>query len=199
MTEVIGSILSAATILFLVMDPLGNLPLFLALLKDYDKKRRVRIIIREVIFALIILLFFLFFGQNFLDFLNLQQESVSIAGGIVLFIIAIRMIFPSDQGVMGAKFQGEPFIVPLAIPLIAGPSTLATLILMVRSDPDKLPDWFVALLLAWALNAVILLSAPFLYRVVKQRGLIALERLSGMVLIMISVQMLINGIKTLNM
>jgi multiple antibiotic resistance protein len=197
MFEISKTILSAATVLFLVMDPLGNLPLFLSLLKDYSKKQRIIIIIREVFIALIILMFFLYFGQFFLDFLHLQQESVSIAGGIVLFIIAIRMIFPSTTGVMGAKLQGEPFIVPLAIPLIAGPSALATLILMVRSDPSRMTDWTLALLIAWTVNAIILLLAPFLYKVLRQRGLMALERLMGMILIMISVQMLINGVKTL--
>jgi len=197
MIEISNTVLSAAMVLFLVMDPLGNLPLFLTLLKDYSKKRRTVIIIREVFFALAILTFFLFFGQFFLDFLNLQQESVSIAGGIVLFIIAIRMIFPSESGVMGAKLQGEPFIVPLAIPLIAGPSSLATLLLMVRSDPSRMLDWSLALLIAWIANAVILLLAPILYKLLRQRGLMAMERLMGMILIMISVQMLLNGIKNL--
>lgn len=120
MIEINSSVLSAATVLFLVMDPLGNIPLFLSLLKDIEEKRRRPIILREVLFALVILLIFLFFGQNLLNFLNLQQESVSIAGGIVLFIIAIRMIFPPRDGIMGAQLQGNPFIVPLAIPLIAG-------------------------------------------------------------------------------
>jgi len=197
MIEISSTVLSSAMILFLVMDPLGNLPLFLSLLKDYSNKQRTKIIIREVFIALGILTFFLFFGQFFLDFLHLQQESVSIAGGIVLFIIAIRMIFPSEQGVMGAKLQGEPFIVPLAIPLIAGPSSLATLLLMVRSDPERMQDWSLALLIAWTVNAIILLLAPILYKVLRQRGLMAMERLMGMILIMISVQMLLNGIKNL--
>ncbi|GAX60487.1 multiple antibiotic resistance (MarC)-like protein [Candidatus Scalindua japonica] len=197
MIEIRSTVLSSAMVLFLVMDPLGNLPLFLTLLKDYSKKRRMVIIIREVFIALAILTFFLFFGQVFLDFLHLQQESVSIAGGIVLFIIAIRMIFPPENGVMGAKSQGEPFIVPLAIPLIAGPSTLATLILMVRSDPTRMMEWSLALLIAWTANAVILLFAPILYKILRQRGLMAMERLMGMILIMISVQMLLNGIKNL--
>ena len=194
--QYIGKIFSAATILFLVMDPLGNVPLFLSLLKDIDAKRRRRIIFRELLIAFAILLIFLFFGQRLLDFLKLQQESVSIAGGIVLFIIAIRMIFPLRDGVMGsAHLEGEPFIVPLAIPLIAGPSSLATLILLVRSDPSRMIDWLLALSSAWAVTAIILLSAPFFYRILKQRGLAAIERLMGMLLIMISVQMLLNGIK----
>ncbi len=197
MIEISSTVLSAATVLFLVMDPLGNIPLFLTLLKDIDEKRRRPIILREVLFALVILLIFLFFGQHLLDFLKLQQESVSIAGGIVLFVIAIRMIFPTGRAIMGDQPEGEPFIVPLAIPLVAGPSTLATLILMVRSDPNRMSEWLAALLMAWGVTAMILLSAPFLYRILRKRGLAAIERLMGMLLIMISVQMLLNGVESL--
>lgn len=190
-----SGILSSAVVLFLVMDPLGNVPLFLSLLKDFEPKRRRIIILRELVIALAILLIFLYFGQNLLNFLQLEQESVSIAGGIVLFIIAIRMIFPSQHGIMGESLEGEPFIVPLAIPLIAGPSALATLILMVRSDPSRMTDWLSALMMAWGITAVILLAAPLFYKLLRRRGLAAVERLMGMLLIMISVQMLLNGIK----
>ncbi|MCB0263838.1 MAG: YhgN family NAAT transporter [Calditrichia bacterium] len=190
-----SGILSSAVVLFLVMDPLGNVPLFLSLLKDFEPKRRRIIILRELVIALAILLIFLYFGQNLLNFLQLEQESVSIAGGIVLFIIAIRMIFPSRHGIMGESLEGEPFIVPLAIPLIAGPSALATLILMVRSDPTRMTDWLFALMMAWGITAVILLAAPLFYKLLRRRGLAAVERLMGMLLIMISVQMLLNGIK----
>lgn len=190
-----SGILSSAVVLFLVMDPLGNVPLFLSLLKDFEPKRRRIIILRELVIALAILLIFLYFGQNLLNFLQLEQESVSIAGGIVLFIIAIRMIFPSRHGIMGESLEGEPFIVPLAIPLIAGPSALATLILMVRSDPARMTDWLSALMMAWGITAVILLAAPLFYKLLRRRGLAAVERLMGMLLIMISVQMLLNGIK----
>jgi len=193
----VSGILSAATLLFLVMDPLGNIPLFLTLLKDIDEKRRRPIILREVLFALVILLFFLFFGQALLDFLKLEQESVTIAGGIVLFVIAIRMVFPSRQGILGDQPQGEPFIVPLAIPLVAGPSALATLILMVHNDPSRMLAWLTALLIAWGVTAAILLAAPFFYRILRQRGLAAIERLIGMLLIMIAVQMFLNGIRSL--
>ncbi|MBN2431879.1 MAG: YhgN family NAAT transporter [Acidobacteria bacterium] len=191
-----AQIFSAAVVLFLVMDPLGNVPLFLTLLKDYEPRRRRRIILRETLIALFVLLIFLFFGEDLLHFLNLQQESVSIAGGIVLFIIGLRMIFPSRHGVMGNSHSGtEPLIVPLAIPLIAGPSALATLILMVHSDPGRFLHWLGALLMAWGATAMILLAAPFFYRILRDRGLAAVERLMGMLLIMISVQMLLNGIR----
>ncbi len=190
-------VFSSATILFLVMDPLGNIPLFLSLLKKVDPARRRKIIMRELLIALGILVLFLFLGQEFLDFLRLEQESVRLAGGIVLFIIALRMIFPTGKAIMGEVSDEEPFIVPLAIPLIAGPSALATLMLMVRSDPSKMIEWSLALLMAWSLSALILLSAPLFYRLLRERGLSAVERLMGMLLIMISVQMLADGVKGL--
>ncbi len=191
-----AEILSSAVVLFFVMDPLGNIPIFLSLLKDIEPKRRWKIISRELLIALIILLIFLFFGQQLLNLLQLESESVSIAGGIILFIIGIRMVFPSRRGVMGDQLEGEPFIVPLAIPLIAGPSTLATLMLFVHSDPTNMLNWLSVLLIAWAITAVILLSAPIFYKILRKRGLAAVERLIGMILIMISVQMLVTGIKS---
>lgn len=189
-------ILQAALLLLLVMDPLGNVPIFLSLLKDIDQKRRRRIIMRELLIALVIMLLFLYFGQNILDVFSLQQESVRISGGIVLFLIALRMIFPSDKKLAHTE-EAEPFIVPLAIPLVAGPSTIATLILMTRQESNQSYSLLLALLLAWSVTAIILMSAPWLYRVLKSRGLAAMERLMGMLLIMLSVQMLIDGIQNL--
>ena len=185
---------SATVMLFLIMDPLGNVPTFLSVMKDIEPRRRQVIIVRELLFALVILLLFLFLGQYLLDFLKLKQESISIAGGIVLFLIALKMIFPSEGGVIGATPEGEPFIVPLAIPLVAGPSTLAALLLLVRSQPGRMRDWFFALLIAWALSSVILLSSNLFHRLLKERGIIAMERLMGMLLVTVSVQMFLDGI-----
>ncbi len=195
--KITAEILSSAVVLFLVMDPLGNIPIFLSLLKDFEPKRRCLIISRELLIALVILLIFLFFGQTLLGILQLQSESVSIAGGIILFIIGIRMVFPSRRGVLGDQLEGEPFIVPLAIPLIAGPSTLATIILLVNSDPGKMLDWFTVLIIAWTATAIILMAAPIFYKILRRRGLAAIERLMGMILIMISVQMFVTGIKSI--
>ncbi len=196
MNLTVPEIVSAAVVLLLVMDPLGNIPIFLSVLKNVAPSRRQSIILREVFIALIVLLVFLFFGQDLLLFLHLQQETVSISGGIVLFIIGIRMVFPSrHNALMGATPDEEPFIVPLAIPLIAGPSTIATLILMVHTAPDNMLNWFLALLLAWIISAVILLLAPVFFKILRNRGLAAIERLMGMLLIMISVQMFIDGLK----
>ncbi len=191
-------ILSATVILFLVMDPLGNLPIFLSILKNVDDSKRQRIIFRELVIALGVLILFLFFGNQLLEVLQLEQETVTISGGIVLFIIGIRMVFPSKHNaLMGGANDDEPFIVPLAIPLIAGPSTIATIILMVNDHNDQVPIIGSALLIAWLLSAAILLAAPSLFRILRRRGLAAIERLMGMILIMISVQMFINGLKVL--
>ncbi len=187
-------IYTAAATLLLIMDPLGNIPLFLSILKDIDPKRRRIILIRELIFALILLLTFLFLGQYVIDFLKLRQESISIAGGIILFLIALRMIFPQKGGTFSDKPGGEPFLVPLAIPLIAGPSTLAALSLLSRSEPGRIGDWTIALLIAWGGTAVILMMSNIFYRFLGERGLTAIERLMGMLLVALSVQMLLDGV-----
>lgn len=197
MVEIGNSVWSAAVLLFFLMDPLGNIPVLLTVLKDIDVKRQRVIIAREMIIALGILIIFLFAGKPLLNFLHLQQEAVTISGGIILLIIGLRMIFPKPEGIMGHQPGGEPFLVPIAIPLIAGPSILAMLILMTQSNPGNMTNWFLALLVAWGATAGILLAAPFLLRFLKHRGLTALERLMGMILVMMAVQMLINGFRIL--
>ena len=185
---------ATAITLFLIMDPLGNVPIFLVVLEHVAEHRRRYIILRELIIALIVMLLFLFAGPAMLRTLGISPEAVAIAGGLVLLIIAIRMIFPlRGSSVMGDNdMDGEPLIVPLAVPLLAGPSLLATLMLR-AGQGDLWRHTLPALLLAWAASALILLSSPFLYRVFGNRGLKAMERLMGMVLICISVQMLLNA------
>ena len=190
-------ILSAGLTLLLIMDPLGNIPVFLSVLKKVENESRKRkILIRELAIALIVLLVFLFVGQYFLQWLNLRQEAVHIAGGIVLFLIALRMIFPTEKGVMGDLPEGEPFIVPLAVPLLAGPSTLAMLILLARSQPNRIFEWLIAVLGAWGVTSLIILSSTSFHKILGNRGLMAVEKLMGMVLVAISVQMLLDGITT---
>ncbi len=184
---------SAAVLLFFVMDPFGNIPMVLSLLKDVAPERRRKVVLRELVIALLVLLFFLFLGQQILDFLGLHEESVSIAGGIVLAVIGLRMVFPRPEGVMGQQPEGEPFIVPLAVPLIAGPSAMAMVILMARSDPSAMGMWTLALLLAWVGTAAVILASPLLMKLLRQRGLAALERLMGMLLIMLAVEMVVDG------
>jgi multiple antibiotic resistance protein len=186
-------LLSTIVTLFFVMDPLGNIPVFLSILKIVPSERRTFVLAREIVFAYLVLLVFYLLGRYILQFLRLEQEAVSIAGGIVLFLIALRMIFPGDGALAGDSLAGEPFVVPLAIPLIAGPSTLATLLLLQRSTQLPAGGLLLALTIAWALSGILLLSSTFLYRILHERGLIAVERLMGMLLVMIAVQMLLNG------
>lgn len=187
-------LLTVAVTLFLIMDPLGNLPIYISILKDFEKKKRRIIVVRELVFALMIMLIFLFAGQQILDFLNLKRESVSIAGGIILFIIALRMIFPSPGGIAGLKPGEEPFLVPLAIPMMAGPSILASLMLFANQYPDRIVEVAGALVVAWAISSFILLFSGLFHRLLGERGIKAMERLMGMILIMIAVQMLLDGI-----
>jgi multiple antibiotic resistance protein len=181
-----------AITLLLIMDPLGNVPPFLSTLKHVQLDRRRKVLVREILFAYLVLLVFLFLGKYLLRLLSLQEETISIAGGIVLFLIALRMVFPSDKGPTDA-LAGEPFLVPLAIPLVAGPSTLAALLLLQSTSNSTLELW-AALTVAWVVTAIILLSSTILYRLLKERGLIAVERLMGMLLVMLAVQMFINGL-----
>jgi multiple antibiotic resistance protein len=187
--------LSAAILLFLIMDPLGNIPLFLSLLKDVPPKRRRAVMVRELLIALAVLLMFLMGGQLILRLLQLREESISIAGGIVLFLIGIRMVFPpAEGGIFGQAGEGEPFIVPMAIPGVAGPSAMAALLLLTNTQPGRTADWAIALLCAWLATAVILLSSTYLFRWLGESVLTALERVMGMLLIALSVQMFLGGL-----
>ncbi len=189
-----NDLISAVVTLFLIMDPLGNVPVFLSVLKSVPQERRRAIVIREVLIAYVVLLVFLLLGDHALRLLHIEQETISIAGGIVLFLIALRMIFP-DTGSYSDAPEGEPLVVPLAVPLIAGPSAMAALLLLQRAAPSGSMDLWLAMTIAWALTAAILIAAPFFYRILGERGLTAMERLMGMVLVMISVQMLLDGIR----
>ena len=188
------STLSAGILLFLIMDPLGNIPLFLSLLKNVTPERRRLVLIRELLIALVVLFVFLFGGKYLLSALQLKPESVSIAGGIVLFLIGIRMIFPSRDGVFGGDVEAEPFIVPMAIPAVAGPSTMAAVMLLANSNPGRTVDWSIALFLAWLATSILLISSTYLYRWLGASVLVALERLMGMLLVALSVQMFLDGV-----
>ncbi|WP_404831063.1 YhgN family NAAT transporter [Endozoicomonas euniceicola] len=189
-------IFSTAVLLFLIMDPLGNMPIFISALKHVPEERRTKVLVRELLIALLILVVFLFIGDNMLALLSLDQEAVSIAGGVILFLIALKMVFPPARGggIMGDTPDGEPFIVPMATPLIAGPSILATLILMGNQNPGQEIALLGALLIAWFTSSAILIFSNRIMKLLGNRGVFAIERLMGMILIMLSVQMLINGI-----
>jgi multiple antibiotic resistance protein len=190
------TIYSAAILLFLVMDPLGNIPVFLSILKDVEAKRRKWVILRESIIAFAMLTLFLFFGHNILTVMHISEPSLSISGGVILFIIALKMIFPRSDGTLGAEaLDHEPLIVPLAIPLLAGPSAIATVLLMATQDPSRMFDWFTALACAWIISTIILFASNFLQHILRRRGLAAMERLMGMILTTVAIQMLLTGIE----
>jgi len=189
------SILSAAVTLLLLMDPVGNAPVFSAVLGDLPPARRRLAVARELGFALLILLGFLVFGRHLMAALGITQPALSLAGGVVLFIVALRMIFPGRHGGIAAEeATGDPWLVPLAVPLIAGPSAMAWVMLLASSEPDRLWDWVAAVLIAWTVTAAGLMAAGWLLPHLKQRGIRALERLMGMVLIVIALQMLLDGV-----
>ncbi len=189
------SVISACILLFMVMDPFGNIPFFLSVLKTVPKERRKRVITRELLIALLILMVFLFLGPYFLGVLRISESSLRIAGGIVLFLIAIKMIFGGTQEMFKGTPEGEPLIVPLAVPAIAGPSTVATILLLVAQEPSRWPEWLLSLCLAWLSTALILLSSTELARLLGERGLTAIERLMGLILTAISVEMFLQGIR----
>ena len=188
------TVASAAVLLFLILDPLGNIPIFLSVLKPLPPARQRIVVARELLIALIVLMAFLWGGKYALEVMHLRQESVSIAGGIVLFLIGLRMIFPPPEGLMGELPDGEPFIVPLAIPMVAGPSGMAAVMLMGSNEPDRMGAWSLALLVAWAATAFILFSATYLYKWLGASVLTAIERLMGMIVVALSVQMFLDGI-----
>lgn len=190
------TIISTTTIFFLIMDPLGNVPLFLSVMKHVPNKRKLQVTFRELLIAYVALLIYLFFGHYLLEILNLTSEAIAISGGIILFLIAIRMIFPSQHGIFGDSGDNEPLIVPLAIPAVAGPSIMAVLMLMATTQPPL--QLLLSITIAWLMTAAILLAATPLNRVLGQRGLTAVERLMGMLLVMMAVQMMLNAWQSLS-
>jgi len=181
--------------LILVMDPFGGVPVFLSQLSCVPPKRRKIIILREMAIALCILVLFLFFGNYILAGLSISEYALSISGGVILFLIALRMIFPRDIPIEDSKQTDEPMVVPLAVPLIAGPSTIATVTLLTTQYPQSIFKWFFALLIAWSFSVIILLFSSFIGRLLGKRVLKAIERLMGMILTTLAVQMLLRGIR----
>lgn len=188
-------LLSAFVLLFLVLDPLGNLPVVSPLLKGIPGPRRVHVVVRECFLAYLILVAFLFFGRQFLDVMHLTEISLSIAGGVILFMIAIRMVFPSSAHREAETITREPLLVPLAIPLIAGPSALATVMLMVSREPAKLGVWIGALTAAMLATTLILALGERIEKLLGRRGMEAVERLMGLILTAIAIEMLLGGLK----
>lgn len=176
---------------------MGNVPAFLCILKDTDPKRQPHIIVRELLIALFVLVAFMFLGRYILLLLRISEPALSISGGIILFLIAIRMIFSSVSQMFLGGPEGEPFIVPLAVPLIAGPSAIATVLLLMAREPQRWLEWLLAVVFAWFLTGLILLFCGSLRYVLGPRGLTAMERLMGMILTTVAVEMFISGLNDL--
>jgi MarC family membrane protein len=187
--------LSATILLILVTDPLGNMPLFLAALNRVPRQRHRAVIFRECLIAFLALLLFMVSGKRIMSVLHLSDDALRVAGGVVLFLIAIKMIFPGG----GPKFgdeegEGEPFIVPLAIPLIAGPSAMATAMLIAGSNPHRMLEWIAALVICILTTLVVFLMATRIRKALGEQVITALERLMGLVLTAISIEMLLSGV-----
>ena len=189
------TVLAAIFLLIIIMDPIGNVPVFLSILKNIPLERRKKIIIRELIIAFSILLFFMFIGRYLLQLLQIEQSSLGIAGGIILFIIAIRMIFPGTKPMFNHNEEAEPLVVPLAIPMLAGPSAIAAVILLMAQEPGRWIEWIFVVFVASLISGIILISSEALGSKLGNRALTAIERLMGIFLIMVSVDFILDGIK----
>jgi MarC family membrane protein len=186
---------SATILLILITDPLGNIPLFISALKKVKPERRHFVIFRECIIAFVVLLLFMIFGRNFLEVLRLSDETLKVAGGVILLLIAINMIFPNNGArLVGDTMASEPFIVPIAIPLISGPSAMATVMLIAGSNPHRMLEWIGALSIAMAVSTLVFLVSTKLQEVLGEQVITALERLMGLVLTAIAVDMLLSGV-----
>ncbi len=187
--------ISISITLFFMLNSLGNIPIFLSILSSLPKERRKIFLKRELFIALIALLLYYFVGDCFMKMLHLKQESISVGGGLILLLIALKMIFPStkDSNIQN-KNKEEPFIVPLAIPLTAGPSAFAMILLLGKSS--NLPSFYilVAIFIAWIISAIILLNSTYMFRILGEKGLVVLERLMGMIIVIMSMQMILDGL-----
>ena len=188
-------IVSATILLVLVMDPFGNMPLVISVLKNVEAPKRAGVVLRECAIAYAVLLAFMFSGDSFMHLLRLSDNALAIAGGLILFLIALRMAFPHSDAVHAESGDTGTFIVPLAIPAIAGPSALATMLLLVSREPQRVLDWVAALSLAMLFTAVVMVSAQRISGWIGRRGVIAIERLMGLVLTAIAVEMLLKGVE----
>ena len=190
------SFVSATILLLLVIDPFGNIPVFIAALANTESTRRFGVVVRECGIAYLVLLFFMFFGVWFMRLLQLTDAALGIAGGVILFLIALRMIFRHPEGIFGDRIGGEPFIVPLAVPSVAGPSALATVLLLVSKQPSQVVEWVGALTLAIGISAVVLVLGERISKLVGERGIMAFQRLMGLILTALAIQMLLHGVET---
>ena len=186
--------LSIITTLLLIMDPVGNIPNFSVLLMKINPKRRFIVLLREMLFAYLLILFFFFAGKKVLDVLGLKKESLMIAGGIILFMIAIDMVFKGVASMIDEDYDEEPFLIPIATPFIAGPSLFASIVIFTTTFEIFYWKLLLLITIAWLINSVVLMFAPVICHVLRQKAMTAIKKLMGMVLVALSVQMLLNGV-----
>ncbi|NGX43736.1 MAG: hypothetical protein K940chlam7_02036 [Chlamydiae bacterium] len=187
------SLLSISLVLFLIMDPIGNVSSFLFMVRGIEPKRQAQILVREMLIALLTMMAFNFLGEYIFNLLELSETTVRISSGVILFLVALQILFPTLDGYRENLPQEEPFIIPLAIPLIAGPSLLATIMLYAHMEESQ-PLMLGAILIAWAAAVAVLLSSRYLFRALGPNGLMACEKLMGMVLILLAIQRFLDGI-----
>lgn len=189
------SLLTTTISMFLIMNSVGHIMGYLALVEQLNERKRKKIVIREMLFALLIMLFFFFIGEALLKALDVSPQTISLAGGVILFLIAIRMIFPKTREPYPTNAESEPFIFPIATPMIAGPSILTTV--MLYAHQERASQVIIAILIAWAISITVLYFAQQIRNLVGRRALIAVERLMGLLLTMMAVEMLLNGLRSL--
>jgi multiple antibiotic resistance protein len=187
------SLLTITLTLFLIMDPIGNISSFLSLTENIKPLRQKYVVLRELCIALLVMLLFNFIGETLLRYLELSHIAVRLSAGVILFLVAIKFLFPAEDSLRSHLPSGEPFLIPLAIPLIAGPSLLATIMLYANLETCK-PLMLAGILFAWMASVVILLLAPQINRLLGKNGLVACERLMAMLLVMLAIQRLMEGL-----
>lgn len=187
--------LSALVLLLLVLDPFGSLPIFISVMQGVAPERRTQVALREVSIAFGVLLTFMFTGQGFLNLMHLSERSLEVAGGVILLIIAIRMIFATGGEIYGSEGGREPMIFPLAVPLLAGPSAMATVLLLASRQPERISHWIAALSLAMLISGSVLLAADRIRKLLGTPVVSAIEKLMGLVLTAIAVEMILAGLK----
>lgn len=190
------SFISAFVLLLLVCDPIGNIPIFVSSLEAVKPERRLHVVLRECFIAFLVLSVAVFAGRPFLEALGLSDVSLQIGGAVVLMLVALRMVFPTGQGIYGDQPHGEPFIVPLAVPALAGPSALATVLLFVSREPQRWPEWIAAIAGVMAVSALVLSFSGRLFAWLGERATLAFVRLMGLVLAAIAVELMLRGIRT---
>jgi multiple antibiotic resistance protein len=189
------TVISMTLMLFFMANPLGNIPVFVSLVKQFEFRRQRWILFREAILSLVLAYFFLFLGEPFLNTIHIQQYSVNLAGGVLVLLISINMIFPVVSEETGPKvLRQEPFVVPIATPLLSGGGVFT--LIMILSKQAPLANVSLAILLAWIPVIIIVVASVYLQKILGKRGLIAIEQFMGMLLMMMAIQLLTRGLHT---